>query len=301
VRVLDGLAVCIETLRVERRKKWVIALIAYGDDSADETKSRVFAAATVVARQEEWDAFNIRWLDRNGDRPFHATDCDSDEGDFKHTDHKSNKKLYGDNVHLFINSPLMGAGVSISIRDYEELFPFSPSNEWPYYMCFSGAIACIAKIGQLSIPPERVKVTFDRNINRDYNADALYNFMVHQQSWDSSAILEDTIEFANHRQSIGVQVADLLARESMKDLDNRLAPVRRGRRQSLRELLNSNRFACICYDRPKLEAHRIGADQLHGDIERGKAYRQWLNDKRLADSIQSRLRFMNKHDTKLEK
>jgi hypothetical protein len=151
-------------------------MISYGDDSLDKTKTRVFAASSVVARKEDWKDLYERWSSLNGDRPFHAADCESDRGDFASTNHESNKRLYAKNVGLIVNSKLIGAGVSISIQDYKQIFPFAPpENDWPYYMCFGGALACVARIAQLSVPPERVQVYFDQNRDRDYNTGKLYD------------------------------------------------------------------------------------------------------------------------------
>jgi hypothetical protein len=70
-------------------------LLTYGDDSSDRTRSRVFAASTVYANKDEWHRFALAWKERNGDRPFHATDCETDQGDFRETNHEDNKRLYG--------------------------------------------------------------------------------------------------------------------------------------------------------------------------------------------------------------
>ena len=58
-------------------------LTVFGDESSDETGSRVFAVAGVIGRQEEWDELEKVWLKRTGGVIFHAADCDSDKGDFK--------------------------------------------------------------------------------------------------------------------------------------------------------------------------------------------------------------------------
>ncbi|PYX94192.1 MAG: hypothetical protein DMG67_02145 [Acidobacteria bacterium] len=34
------------------------------------------------------------WVDRTGGIPFHATDCDSDRGDYEGKSHSENKALY---------------------------------------------------------------------------------------------------------------------------------------------------------------------------------------------------------------
>jgi hypothetical protein len=78
----------------------------------------------------------------------------------------------------------------------------------------------------------------------------------------------------------------------MKELEDRIEPKLKRPRQSLAELLRSNRFATVLYDRPKLEGHRLMADRLHADPENGRAFTNWLTSKCIKDSIHARLRFM---------
>jgi len=279
-----------ERLRREQRE-WGMMLIAYGDDSYDKKEARVFAAAAVVARQGDWDAFLPKWKTRNP-IPFHATDCDSDQGDYQGRDHWENKTLYASNVRQFVDSPLIGAGVAISIPDYWEVFPFAPPDKWwPYYLCFAGVLSSICSIARLSIPPETIKVTFDNDPRKEFNSGQIFDFIGNQPG-SLAPCLEDGIEFRNHRTTPALQVADLLARETMKDLDNRIGQNVRWPRQSLIELLRSKRFATVLYDRPKLEEHRAIADSLHADPEKGRAFTKWLASNGIKDSIHTRFRFI---------
>jgi hypothetical protein len=270
-------------------------LVAYGDDSSDAAKARVFAAATVVGRQAEWDEFGERWKAVNGDRPFHATDCDCDEGEFRRTDHRSNKELYARNVRLLASSPFIGSGIAISIADFEELFPGTVS-EWPYYLCFASAVSRAAHIGRFSIPPEEVKVIFDRNFDREYNTGRLYDFMVKEERWTVSAYLGSEIAFADHRTTIGIQAADLIARETMKFLENRLAPNPRWTRQSLIELNKVRRFRFEFFGRGRLEALRKATDEITSHPAVDRVYRKWMAHKGLGDSLPTRLKFVNAPD-----
>ena len=266
-------------------------LIAYGEDSCDKTEARIFAASAVVGRQEDWDAFLPVWEKRNP-IPFHATDCDSDGGDYKGRDHWDNKTLYASNVRQFVNSPLMGAGVAISIPDYWDLFPFAPADKWwPYYMCFAGVLACVCRTAQLSLPPETVKVTFHNDPRKELDSARIFDFIGNQPG-SLATCLQDGIEFRNHRTAPALQIADLLAREGMKELEDRVEPKLKRPRQSLVELLRSKRFTTVLYDRPKLEEYRLMADKLHSDPEKGRAFMHWLGSNGIMDSIHARIRFI---------
>jgi len=268
-------------------------LIAYGDDSADETRSRVFAAGAVVAGQDDWDVFLPRWLEKNPkERPFHATDCDSDRGDFKARKHEENKRLYADNVRLFVNSLLIGAAVSVSIKDYWEIFPFAPDDKlWPYYICFTGVLACICRVAQVLIPPEGVKVIFDKDPAKELDTGRIFDLIAKHPD-GLPECLAGRVGFGDHREVIGLQVADLLARESMKELDNEVQGSPRWPRQSLIELRRSMRFDTVQWNKAKLEAHAAMAEKLHGDPARAREFREWLSRNGLRDSIHARLHFL---------
>ena len=48
-----------------------VALKVFGDESADETKSRVFAVAGVIGNEDEWQLAMREWLRRTrGQRRF---------------------------------------------------------------------------------------------------------------------------------------------------------------------------------------------------------------------------------------
>jgi hypothetical protein len=57
-------------------------LSIFGDESADETKQRVFAVAGLIANEQLWGALEAKWLARTGGIPFHAKDCDSDHNSY---------------------------------------------------------------------------------------------------------------------------------------------------------------------------------------------------------------------------
>ena len=58
-------------------------LSVFGDESSDEKKQRVFAVAGVIGSEEMWNAIEPRWVSRTGGIPFHANNCDSDQGDYR--------------------------------------------------------------------------------------------------------------------------------------------------------------------------------------------------------------------------
>src|SRR4051794_25567045 len=55
-----------------------VILPCYGDESSDETRSRVFAMAAIVAPEEVWREAEDAWVLRTGGKEFHANECESE-------------------------------------------------------------------------------------------------------------------------------------------------------------------------------------------------------------------------------
>lgn len=152
-------------------------LCGYGDDSWDSSKSRAFAVGAAVGRQEDWDSLAVSWKARTGTRPFHATDCDSDQGDFKGSSHDANKKLYRDLAMLLSSeNRFFMFGFAADVKGFEVAFPGTPK-EYLYHLGFTAALTRCLNIGHFSVPKESVKLTFDRNLDREASTVALYDFL----------------------------------------------------------------------------------------------------------------------------
>src|SRR5712691_11510659 len=80
-----------------KSRQWrAILLSVFADESHDETSARVFAVAGLFGNESQWDYLNEKWLGCTQGKIFHATECDTDQGDFSETTHAENKKLYKD-------------------------------------------------------------------------------------------------------------------------------------------------------------------------------------------------------------
>ena len=82
-----------------------------------------------------WGELEQAWLARTGGVPFHATDCDSDLGDYAGNPHQENKALYRDLVQILCASSACGFGAAIDLAAHREFFPGVPQDTG-YYKCF---------------------------------------------------------------------------------------------------------------------------------------------------------------------
>ena len=274
------------------RKFIAIVYTAYGDDSADETKQRVFAVAALFGSEEDWKDIYGKWEKHTGGKIFHAADCDSNQGDFKDNTNAENKALYGDLSKLLGESKLIGAGAAISIPDYVELLSERVADT-PYYLCFYSVIGALAQDSAVCIPQDSVKFIFDSNHEIDYNAGALYqHFMRNNEGPENEykKYMEDELGFAT-RKRVGIQVADLLARETMKHMDNHFGPVQRPSRLAYQALRKNKGIRIRLYGRAWCE-NLIRFSLETGGTHTMSEYYEWLNARGLSgDTVARRVRF----------
>jgi hypothetical protein len=268
-------------------------LLVYGDESHDERRERVFAVAGLLGDQIDWKTAAERWIERTGGKTFHASQCESEYAN--HSDrslHEENLKLYADLTKILAGSNLLGFGAAMGLSGWRSaLPPNQPAEEHAYYKCFSDVVIYFGRIGCLSIPRRKVKFIFDRSY-REYNAHQLYTLMRNEPTWPSSECLTDELGSAT-RETPGIQMADLLVRETMKQLDNEIGPVRRPIRQSMRTLLGSRRCRFEYY-MGEYSAKYVASGQQWAEAVglSNEQYSAWLSHQGLTDTLAHRIRFV---------
>jgi hypothetical protein len=282
----------VEAIRARRRLcKVITVLSAFGDESSDETHQRVFSVAALFGSQQEWDDLEAKWIERTGGVEFHSAECESDKGIFAQNDHRDNQNLYKDLVVLLADSGLLGYGVTMDLISQRQHMPDLPP-ESAYYKCFGEVVAFFAHRASLIDPKERVKFTFDRRLETQGNATYLYDYMVNLPEWEHHAYVHDEIGFAS-RKSVGVQAADIWARELMKLLDNEVGPVKRNVRRSFSALEATGRFGATVYKGDYFKGLKKAIDELNETEHPAspKFYLDWLARNKLTDNYQNRVRF----------
>lgn len=275
-----------------RRRLEFVVYSAYGDDSADETRQRVFSVAALFGSEAEWAAFNRKWTERTGGKIFHATDCDTSNGDFKDTPNDENKALYGDLSKLLGGSTLIGAAAAISLPDYKELLGERVA-ENPYYLCFYSVLGALARDSSVCIPRDSIKFVFDCNREINYNAGQLYHDFINSDEGadqDFKKYMADELGFATSK-TTSIQVADLLAREAMKHMDNAFGPVRRLPRLAYQAIRKNKGIRLRLFGRSWCEGlirFAVATGGTHSIDE----YHEWLNGKGLkGDTVARRVKF----------
>lgn len=264
-------------------------MFVYGDDSSDERKERVTAIGIVLGSEVMWARLEPRWIARNEGVPFHAKDCESDQGDYRNIPHAENKALYRDLVTMLADSELGGLGVSIDLEAQRRIVP--NSIDFMYYKAF---MEMLPYVSRFSAQVNRIaKFTFDISTENEYNAALLYSYFKENEPEMSKQFAKE-ISFGSAKDSARLQVADLMAFEAMKALDNIVGPVKRKTRRSWAALQSTSRFETIAFSSDwfsDYRAHYADLEKIVGFNQ--KDYEQWLIDKRRHDDVSNRFHFLN--------
>jgi len=121
---------------------------------------------------------------------------------------------------MLAESNLFGFAAAVNVRDYKERMPHEETHEMAYYACFADVLARCAALGSITMPPQKVDLTFDQNFERDPSTSDLYAYLGELKEWIHHSYLGERVTFANYRKESGIQAADLLARETMKHMEN---------------------------------------------------------------------------------
>ena len=273
-------------------------ITVFGDESHDSKNERVFVVAGIGGTQQEWDEVEPLWNERHKGIPFHATDCESGHGSYKGINRNVNLKLYEDSIKIIANSKLLGFAAVLDLAIQREFFP-NVLEDFPYFFCFSSVIGYFSGVAKQYIPQEKkVKFIFHRNAEIEPPIEPLYKFM--SGSAAAKHIYEnlDELAFSPMESNIGLQVADIIAREAMKHYDNIILNRSEYKvRKSMSALLDVNRFTFTVYGRKYFEKYSQNFEEL--EQKSGIYYNEfvkWLQDNKLQDNSFNRHRYLNHID-----
>jgi len=215
--------ITIEEIRLARKKRLVIAMLSiFGDESSDEKEQRTYTVSGIAGTQEDWDKLAPLWKERTGGIPFHGAECEAGKGPYKKMEKRDRLQLYADLVKILSRSRLMGFAATIDLQGFKSCFPHILPSE-PYHLCFRKVLTYFAFMGYILIPQEKVRFTFDLNSKIQYSTVKLFEWVkgISEKEWKYS-ITVDEIAFASRKDEagIGIQAADIIAREAMKHYDN---------------------------------------------------------------------------------
>jgi hypothetical protein len=275
-------------------------LTVFGDESHDQTKQRVFAVGAVIGDTSQWEAFSARWKERMGEMVFHAADCESRRGQFRHLSEQECHRLHRDLTRILAESALVGWGAAVDIAGVRAAFP-DVLKDQIYLSCFLRSIKYMADKALLRIPRSAIHFTFDQHDETEYNSGLLYEYLKADTQGDGEALLSEEISFGS-RKSVGIQAADLWARELMKRFDSCLFDERSTERPQWNMLMRTKRFGADFVYGGYFADLRARYESISTELGMNPSeYRAWLVKKRRQDNQSNRILYMMDMDAKERK
>jgi hypothetical protein len=266
-------------------------LSIYGDESHDSREERVFVVAGLLGDAPQWADLRASWRDRTCGRRFHAADCESGYGDYRDASPEERARLHIDLTRILVDSGLIGWGLGIDLAGCRRAFP-DISKSHIYCSGLLRTLDFLLEKAHSHEPPEPIEIVFDQNRETEYNSELLFQYAGEEGDWKGQGPLPERIKFAN-RSEIGIQAADLWAREIMKFFDGNLFSESYEPRVQWTALTSSRRFGgdlqfATYFDDMKRKMPEL--ESLTGMS--GRKYREWLQKKRRHDNQSNRIRYM---------
>jgi hypothetical protein len=283
-------------------------ITVYGDDSSDEQQKRVFAVAALVGRQEVWDSLEPYWKEKTGGVQYHATYCLAGSGAYRGWSKEKSYCLHNDLTRLIIEFPIVGQAFVMDLPPFAEVFHGVKRTDRFLY-CFAhmlgGACALIRSynaIHEQGQKTRRAKFVFDSD-NDKFNAGYLYTTLKKMKLWDE--LMQDCdgpVEFAfPGDKPVGIQAADIWAYEVRNEFDSKIRGINVTTCASRLFSLEYRRFNRNEYFRADMLKAKERLDQMGGNLEYSRAYKEWLKKLRRQDNAASKIAFLAIWDAQLRR
>lgn len=122
-------------------------------------------------------------------------------------------------AQILAKSNVRGYTAVFDLAAWLKEFPSVPP-EVGYYKCFTEVLKHFLYTPEYHRQDKPLEMTFDHRQESEYNAGLLYDYMVNMPEWkDRNVFMGVKVNFGS-RKDVRIQMADLVAREGMKHLDN---------------------------------------------------------------------------------
>jgi hypothetical protein len=257
----------------------------FGDESADGKAEVVFAVAGLVGLDFQWDETVNQWIQITKGEEFHATDWEHNHG----------PQSYKELVEVVRSSGLHGWGVGVDLVSFRAAFP-DLTQDYAYHKCFFEVADRLIRVSA-EHGYEDLRFTFDGRQGQGTTG-LLYDYISAQKEWTDLLSFAGGIAFDN-RKNPRIQIADLLARETMRGFEHALRNA--AYRKSFVALASSGRR--IQFDFLLGEYFSQWREGLRG-LEKttgiyANEYLAWIEKKNMQDNLNSRIRYLIWYDTKV--
>jgi hypothetical protein len=258
----------------------------YGDESHDGKASIIYVVSGLFGDDAAWDAATSAWTATaitNGEE-FHASEW-------------SSRSKYSSLCRVICKSKLIAFAAGMDLSEYKTLFP-NPVDQLPYYFCFYKVVEHMADIASSCIPREELRFTFDRNLEVKYNAAYLYDSLIKVPEFKHWELLADKIVFSA-RNDPHMQIADMVARESMNWLKAVVIGNAAPRSSCLADLVDSHRLHWHHFHRDYFVQRVAHIQRLVDQGHPMGNFEHWRRERNCQDTAENRMRYQIEIDKKL--
>ncbi len=226
-------------------------LEAYMDESRSQNPERVLTVAGYIGEREDWIALSGAWqavLDAEEIKAFHATDAESLKGEFSGWTRDRQQALTRKLTELVRKVPVIGFASSLYLGTGQ---PRSPTAEafadHSYVTALFDCVTELAHLGGAYIGMEQeIAFVMEDNEAWSYRLGQAFLEMKRVPEFVERKRLSETLTLGSRPKFKPLQVADFLAFESMKSVENILTRPELEPRKSLRLLaLNQRTFVSM--------------------------------------------------------
>jgi len=239
-----------------------MSLSAYFDDSGTHKGSLVTAIGGCVAREEQWDVLTRVWakaLKNEGVQQFHATDLENGYGEFKGWSEERKRGFFKTLTNIVRGYAKTAIAGLVIVEEYKEVVPqwarrtpaFGDEYNFCFQMCVGQTASWIAALNPPMPATEQVAFMFDQQGKVEGVTRRNYSQI---KQFRDPADRMGALTFGEKKRFIPLQVADYIAYEAYKHLDNRVRRSGRPLRGSLKILVEGTGY--------EFRAHYFGQERL---------------------------------------
>lgn len=212
-------------------------LWAYLDDSSDDKRERFCAAGGFYTVDSRWKKLEADWrsITVGLEEPFHSTDCECGHGQFARWAKPARDSLMAELCNIVRYHDLGAFGACVSVPEYKAVFPSAGKHD-AYLFCLGLCFANIAVVNEISndiirrrgvpLGPQDVHFWVEESRDTAARATQVYKSLRSLASWRPSHRMAGIAHLG--KETIGLQTADLVAREVYKFYNNQgVRPIRK--------------------------------------------------------------------------
>ena len=187
------------------------------DESSDDRRKRYFSVGGFVGNDEQWTSLELQWISRTRDlkRPFHFTDCECQHEEFTKWSKPECDRLIADLVSIARQCKIGGAGVFAPVPDLASVLGLAEDYDGQIF-CLKCVFIHVANLAE----QHKIDLRFwlEENPATDGRARRAYGDLKSVKQWKAARRM-CSFEIMS-KKVIGLQAADLMARETFKFADN---------------------------------------------------------------------------------